>query len=98
MEVSYDAEKLNPTGFSFQLAAKKMIERSEALQIENKEEQIDKSVKYQVLCKHTAMFGQIKNKNKSTEEMETTKIPVKLEPWVNTGNANHGHHAMLLKS
>ena len=87
MTVDFDKDSLKENGYGFQLAAKKMIDRSEALQIDNKAEQIANSVKYQVLCKHTSMFGQIKNKEKSDGEMETVKIPVTLEPWVNTGRA-----------
>ena len=35
------------------------------------------SVKYQVLSKETAIFGKIKNKEKSGEEMKTIEVPVK---------------------
>lgn len=34
------------------------------------------SIQYQVLCEHTAFFGKIKNKEKSTEEPVTIQIPV----------------------
>ena len=67
-EVPYDTGNIADTGFGFQLAAKKFIQRSENLQLGNKDEQTKWSLKYQVLCKHTAMFGKIKNKTKSDAE------------------------------
>ncbi len=36
MEVSFDTSEIKQGGYGFQLAAKKMIDRSEALQLDNK--------------------------------------------------------------
>jgi hypothetical protein len=80
-EVAYDTSAVVEGGYGFQLAAKKFIQRSENLQLDNKAEQTKWSLKYQVLCKHTAMFGKIKNKTKSDAEQET--VEMKLKPAIN---------------
>ena len=61
--------------YIFSIAAKQMIQRSQRDNNE-KDKIIEVSVKYSVLSRHTAMFGQIKQKLKDTEDMKMIEIAV----------------------
>ena len=65
---------------AFKMAAKENIIHLKRSAEEGKEpsaEILGLSLMYSVLCDQTAFFGKIKNKEKSTEEMKTIKIPIK---------------------
>ena len=65
---------------TFKMAAKENIIHLKRSAEEGKEpsaEILGLSLMYSVLCDRTAFFGKIKNKEKSTEEMKTIKIPIK---------------------
>jgi len=61
--------------FIFSLAANELIKRA-SRDKEEKDQIVSISCKYSVLSKFTAFFGQIKNKDKSTEEMKSIEIPI----------------------
>ena len=63
--------------FAFSLAAKQMIIRAQRSDKDENKEIIANSLKYQVLSTLTALFGKIKNKEKSQEEMKTVEIAVR---------------------
>ena len=69
---SLDAE----CDFAFKVAAKSMFERASRSSDDMTAEIVRTSIKYQVLSKHTAIFGKYKNKEKSSEEMKTIDVPV----------------------
>lgn len=68
--------ELSKSGFAFSLTAKSAIDNASRAANFDKQKIVDLSTKYSVLSKETAIFGQVKNKNKPTEEMELVQIPV----------------------
>ena len=71
--------------YAFKIAAKSMFERASRSEQDVKAEIIHTSIKYQVLSKHTAIFGKMKNKDKSSEEMKTIDVPVHSSSNFTTG-------------
>lgn len=64
----------------FKIAAKEnmmLIKRSSEKSKQASVDLLSLSLTYSVLCDQTAFFGKIKNKEKSTEEMKTIKIPIR---------------------
>lgn len=94
MAITYSTEDVSSAenGWMFSLAGKKLIQRSERWETPNEDLITETSVKYSVLSKNTAMFGKMKNKTKSKEEVKTIEMPL-----TNYRDTNSHQPMMMMK-